>query len=514
MAPTVPTLAALLTQPPWSHSTVLAGGASMGQPITEVRLETDLGALRASTGTLVVMVSQVTPSDWRLDAAMRRLADDGAAGLVLRGRHHLLRGSVALSERLGVPVLGTEEDPAVLAMATRQRLTAPEVERSGYLSSAHRLLSRRVLAPAELADAVGNLLEARVWVLTGEGGGLAGEPAPAPGFRPGASIVQRCRSTDGVSVMLPVTDRHGHHPELWLGAALGHEDHEWEWTVREVLEVAALSLRCWRAERRVEVERDARARATVLAELLRVEGEPAAELRNRASEFGWRLEGWHLGFRIGVPQEMDVLGTTPELASALGVGVSGTEGETGVAALVETHGGWSGWVTTEREPDRGTVDRIVNRLRRVQRSHSVLGASHIGVGRAHPGAAGIATTLGEAADAARLAVNRREVGRFLHIDRLGMAQLLLAWTRTDTFQPAARELLAPLSRHSEELVPTLAAYLDAESNLTETAAVLGVHRNTVAARIARIERLLGVDFGNADERLALHLAVRTVLSES
>ncbi|MER5394466.1 helix-turn-helix domain-containing protein [Saccharopolyspora sp. NPDC002686] len=56
----------------------------------------------------------------------------------------------------------------------------------------------------------------------------------------------------------------------------------------------------------------------------------------------------------------------------------------------------------------------------------------------------------------------------------------------------------------------MAAYLDAESSIAETAAVLGVHRNTVAARIERIERLLAVDLHHRDERLALHLACRAV----
>ena len=39
--------------------------------------------------------------------------------------------------------------------------------------------------------------------------------------------------------------------------------------------------------------------------------------------------------------------------------------------------------------------------------------------------------------------------------------------------------------------------------------MLGVHRNTVGARIARIEALLGVDLSVPDDRLALHLACRT-----
>ncbi len=57
---------------------------------------------------------------------------------------------------------------------------------------------------------------------------------------------------------------------------------------------------------------------------------------------------------------------------------------------------------------------------------------------------------------------------------------------------------------------TLAAYLDAESSVAETAAVLGVHRNTVADRIDRVQRLLGVDLGDPETRLALHLATRAL----
>lgn len=51
---------------------------------------------------------------------------------------------------------------------------------------------------------------------------------------------------------------------------------------------------------------------------------------------------------------------------------------------------------------------------------------------------------------------------------------------------------------------TLESYLDAA-----TATVLGVHRTTVAARI---EQLLRVDLSRPDERQALHLASRAVIS--
>ena len=115
---------------------------------------------------------------------------------------------------------------------------------------------------------------------------------------------------------------------------------------------------------------------------------------------------------------------------------------------------------------------------------------------------------------ARLATTRTSSGRFVHVDRLGLGRLLLAWTRTDTFRPAASSMLEPLRGQPGDLLGTLTAYLDAESSLTATAAVLGVHRNTVAARVARAQELLGVELSDPDERLALHLACRSVMFHS
>jgi DNA-binding PucR family transcriptional regulator len=43
-----------------------------------------------------------------------------------------------------------------------------------------------------------------------------------------------------------------------------------------------------------------------------------------------------------------------------------------------------------------------------------------------------------------------------------------------------------------------------------TAAALGLHRNTVADRVSRAQRLLGFNLRDADDRLAVELACRTL----
>lgn len=100
----------------------------------------------------------------------------------------------------------------------------------------------------------------------------------------------------------------------------------------------------------------------------------------------------------------------------------------------------------------------------------------------------------------------------MQVDRLGLSQLLLAWTRTETFGPAASSLLTPL-QDEPALLATLSAYLQAQSSIAETAAILGVHRNTVTARISKAVELLGIDLGDPDERLAVQLACRSVLAQ-
>jgi DNA-binding PucR family transcriptional regulator len=77
----------------------------------------------------------------------------------------------------------------------------------------------------------------------------------------------------------------------------------------------------------------------------------------------------------------------------------------------------------------------------------------------------------------------------------------------------ARELLEPIlvgrPEVQRERLDTLSAVLGSPS-LNEAAARLGVHRNTIAYRIARLEDLAGWDLADPDLRFALELAVRLV----
>jgi len=77
----------------------------------------------------------------------------------------------------------------------------------------------------------------------------------------------------------------------------------------------------------------------------------------------------------------------------------------------------------------------------------------------------------------------------------------------------AARLLAPLrelerDRPGEPLVDTLRAWLANHGGWDRTAAALGVHRNSVRHRIARVERRLGVDLSDPETRMELWFALR------
>ncbi|MER6993389.1 helix-turn-helix domain-containing protein [Saccharopolyspora hirsuta] len=487
----------LLAVPEWRDSVrVLAGDVDR-----VVHLVRAMADRTVEPGELVVVVQPIPATDWRIDALLRRVADAGGAGVLLP-EGGLLETTRLLAERLDVPLLAATAPPLDLLISARLLLAAPGLDRADLVLATHDALGPRIRPPEEIVTTLRGLLDAPVALLDDSGALIAGELPHATEVRTHEPVPQRAELDDGVLLAHPVL-LDAPRPTLWLATELPGRSAARADVVPQALSVAAAAVQRWLLANRLELERDARSRAALLGDLLRLDDEPTADLRRRAADAGWSLGGWHVGIRIGAQSAVDTVARSREVERVLRA--------EGVDAVVVEHGdGWTGWVTSEQEPTADRVRSLAAQLRAATRELRRTLDVHVGVGRPHPQADGLATTIAEATDAARMARTRPESGRFLHVDQLGMAQLLLEWTRTDTFEPAARTLIAPLRGQPGDLVRTLAAYLDAESSIAETAAVLGVHRNTVAARIERIERLLAVDLGHRDERLALHLACRAV----
>lgn len=499
-------LRALLRHPTWSAVRDLSG-LDADPALSASAIIRDLhDELPPAAGGLLVVLYSADRSDWRLDVLLSRAARSGTAAVVLEGDEQLLTSTSALARRLTLPVLGTA-DPLSAHQAFLRLSGEGDIEAANLTL---RALSRASQAGPDVEDvlrrvtsALGRpvgLVDGHGTVLAGEFDGFTGIAEALPAVPPSGSAGLRLDLPGDALLLVQPLRVTGSH--AWLVARVPVQvDVE-----LRALETALIAVAPVMEQRltlaRMLLERDARRRASVLGEVL--QGPITAATRRRALDLGWELDGWHTSVHIGAADDIDLAGRRADVTSAF-------EAEQVEAVVVEHGEGWAVWTTSRQEPTATEVQASAAAIRSVHRRLQAMLATHVGVGRPYPGPEGIGRSLTEATDAGRLAKNRPESGQFLHIDRLGLAQLLLAWTRTDTFQPAARSLLAPLADISSELIPTLAAYLDAESSLTETAGVLGVHRNTVSARIARIESVLGVDLSVPDDRLALHLACRTAL---
>jgi sugar diacid utilization regulator len=236
----------------------------------------------------------------------------------------------------------------------------------------------------------------------------------------------------------------------------------------------------------------------------------------QATAAGWRLGGRHTGVHVrarGRTAQAVVLDRLREALTAHGIDVD---------PIPDTDG-WSLWTTDDvatKETAAADEGAAVSRAVR----HALLAVERdlpgtrlcAGIGTADDGAAGLRHTLHEARRASQLAAARNVPGAVEHIGTNNVKRLLSNRYLTSMQLDLAHQLLRPLvaADASGQLVHTLSCYLDNESSATATATALGVHRNTVLQRLDRIRSLLTVEFNDADERLALHLATRLVQSDA
>jgi GAF domain-containing protein len=137
----------------------------------------------------------------------------------------------------------------------------------------------------------------------------------------------------------------------------------------------------------------------------------------------------------------------------------------------------------------------------------------IGVSGPGRGAADGRRGLREAADAAGLAQALRPAGGALGFEQLGaykyLVHLELEDAPRDRHWRGVEALLAHDRRRRTALLDTLERYLELRRSVVETARALYIHPNTLRQRLARIERVAGLDVG-VEDLLALELAVKLV----
>ncbi|WP_262002288.1 PucR family transcriptional regulator [Microbacterium sp. Mcb102] len=459
---------------------------------------TDSGADR-----LAIVTSTAPSATWQQDALLRRLRDRGFTGLALPGAAGFDAGAFRLADRIGLCLLDVER-PVQLAKACWMLLEARDAL---TLSQVRKVAQSFEYAADDLADLLGHIaanlgvgaaLIDSSGVLQEAGAHLDEHLHAAIGFD---SWLDQAKAGDSAaaSVRVDSPGRSGLRLVLF-GRELGEAQVQ-SLSVAAEIAMPAVAARILIDE--VAAVNDVAVSSGLLRDFVDLHGAADADVERRMAERGWRTGGHHIGFRVVARGRLDSF----SLLRSVSAGLSAIDGE----AHATTAGrGLSGWLSFPEAPHPDRVERAVASLRELHLAVLRDFAVATGVGSLQAGAEGLATTLDEAGDAARIAASRSATGWFVRVDSLGLEQLLLAWTGNDTFVPAAESLLAPLRDGGGELLTTLSAYLDHESGIAATASALGLHRNTVMVRIRRVQELLGIDMTDPEARLALHLACRAV----
>lgn len=501
---------------------VFGGSAGLDRPVRmvvpggTVHTIEDLGP-----GTVVVFgPEQLALDALAADLAIRLAHGAGLSGIIAQrppGPVPLV--TRRLADKLAVPLVGVAAvATAAIAAIFDPYVRAPEIAGLRMLGTTAQRFQTAPVDAAHLTRTLAQTLGGPVVLVDGELRHLAGADAvrellDRPEVRahlagtrpsPGTFVLD---DADTLLVHPVQLDQNG--PAIsWLATRLRTATGALLEPIRQSMGIAVLAYKAYVARATAELERESRRRSLLLGEILDQGDSPSARTVERATALGWRLAGRHTAVQMAVKAGSATL-RAGELVGELEERLA----EHGhPATLVERPDGWVFWTTVESDGGSTALlrDGVRSALSAVETAHVGLSLC-AGIGATRSGTAGLRQSLDDARRACLLA-QTEDRASVEHVDAVSMKRLLVGWYSSSTLRSVAAEVLNPLvaADPTGELVRTLRRYLDQESSPTETAAVLGVHRNTVMQRLDRIRALLPVDLDDPDDRIAVHLATRAV----
>ena len=138
-----------------------------------------------------------------------------------------------------------------------------------------------------------------------------------------------------------------------------------------------------------------------------------------------------------------------------------------------------------------------------------------GISRPASGLSNLREAYREAKDAVGIAYELSDTDSTTYYGDLKLYQLLLALKERNLghLQKFYDDSLSALVEHDQrrqsDLIRTLNGFFAANGNLAKAAQELDVHRNTLVYRLERIADLTKLDLDDSDNRLILHLALKT-----
>lgn len=516
------TLRDLLVLSAMAGAEVIGGPAGLEKRISMVAAGTSLRQVAdLPQGALIVFNrEQLAVEDIAADVVLRRALGAGIAGIIAEApsRARVPLATRRLAEKWGIAlVLLPRVHSTSLAAELDPHVRVPTVAAAATLQDSINRLAATAGSPDQLVGALRDglgmpvaIVDARWRLVHGDIGPALDDPGLASQILEGITTPRAVPADDGEVLVVPAVASGASSGNLWFVVALTAGAPAMADVATAAVRVAVISFGAHLAAEALRAEREDATRSLLLTEILDQGDQPSASTVQRATAAQWRLFGWHLAVEVRIRQSPAVHplgGIRAALREALGR-------QQIQAPLVPRPGGFAFWLTREVNPPPSAVSRLSAGVRRaiIDLEREVGGLSLCaGIGSAGQGPSGLGRSLEAAHDAAMLAHTRDVTGAVEHIDPLSIKRMLVGWYAQESLQEIASGLLEPLrdADRSGELVRTLRCYLDSESSITTTAAILGLHRNTVLNRLQRIRALLQADLDRPDERLAVHLAVRT-----
>ncbi|MDQ6525359.1 helix-turn-helix domain-containing protein [Nocardioides sp. LHD-245] len=505
----------LVALPMLAAADVLGGGSGLVKVVRQV-LTAPTGKLEGEgvPGCVVLLDgTRFTEDTFEVDFALRWAANTGASMLVVvRPASDIGLASRRLANKVAVPLVVIDADPVLLADGLREQVLAPArtlaeqvinlVERLG------RVTERQGVEG--LLATIDGCLDAATSLVGYDGVVLVGEPLDDPLPEADRLPVQTTGVVgDRAAVIQPVALAAGEAPTFWLVTQRRSPTSAWRRAASTGTQLASTYIATRLIANRLEQERDARFRLGVLNSVIASAEFPEAVLVEQIGTLGWKVDGWCTAVHVlaaGPIDQQRLLAMSDDIRHLLGdIGLD--------HHLVERPDGWTTWITASKEPPADqytTTTKAVAAALRAFASNRPGLRVYAGIGRPYVGIPGLRKSLGEAQEAVTIAQAGGTRTAVKHVDEMGVQRILVGWYASEEFRAFATTLLRPLTAagREDELLKTLEVYLDNESSPTVTAEVLGVHRNTVIKRVARIRDLLAVDLDEPDQRLAVQLACR------
>lgn len=165
--------------------------------------------------------------------------------------------------------------------------------------------------------------------------------------------------------------------------------------------------------------------------------------------------------------------------------------------------------TNPKDPIDHSMKLAESFSKEVQRQYP---GTHVAIGLGQP-AQEVSTwrnSYRDAVQALDLAI-RLQTDTPLYIGDLGVYQLVLGLSDREKLLAFMNKTLGTLldydHKQNADLIKTLEAFFNCHGNLSQTAEMLIVHRNTLLYRMNRINEIAQIDLNRPEIRLALHLAI-------